>query len=103
MLATRLLGTATLAVLAELAWAQHGYVLPPETLLLNASGTIEGCLKYQNPGKYTTLCRYLAWENDVSTDNLFDWNPSLERNVSSCTLQSTNSYCVLRYENSTGE
>ncbi|KAJ6139918.1 hypothetical protein N7471_006404 [Penicillium samsonianum] len=101
MRATRLLGTATLAVLAELAWAQPGYVLPPETLLPTASGTIAGCLKYQNPGKYTTLCRYMAWENDVSTDNLFDWNPSLESNVSSFTLQSTNSYCVLRYENST--
>ncbi|KAJ5426043.1 hypothetical protein N7465_001113 [Penicillium sp. CMV-2018d] len=77
-----------------------GYIYTPTALLPTASGTIPDCYEYENPFN-TTPCRYLAWDHEISTDQLFAWNPSLDTNISTCTLDPAHSYCVLQYQNST--
>ncbi|OGM50928.1 hypothetical protein ABOM_000718 [Aspergillus bombycis] len=77
----------------------YEYIEPP--LLPTAPGTIRDCYLYQNSPSFTTLCRDLARDNDVSGEDLAEWNPSLEKDMANCTLTSTYSYCVKKYENST--
>jgi hypothetical protein len=80
-----------------------GYVYVYETaaVLPIASGIIPKCYKYEDASNWTSLCRFLAWRNEISLDQLVAWNPSLDANRSSCVLDPTHSYCVLQYENST--
>ncbi|KAE8353839.1 hypothetical protein BDV28DRAFT_132335 [Aspergillus coremiiformis] len=78
-----------------------GFIYTPPPLLPTAAGTIPGCYEYANPNEDLIRCRDFAGVNDVSPDQLFAWNPSLERNVSTCTLQLDHSYCVKQYKNST--
>ncbi|KAF4237567.1 hypothetical protein CNMCM6805_006898 [Aspergillus fumigatiaffinis] len=54
------------------------YTPLPPPLLPTASGTIPGCYLHENPGKYTKVCRYLANQYGISTDQPFAWNPSLQ-------------------------
>ncbi|GIZ44486.1 hypothetical protein CKM354_000768300 [Cercospora kikuchii] len=82
----------------------------PELLLPRASGTIEGCVKYQNyvklePGSREDLvkaetrmnsCSFVADFSGTTIDKLRSWNPSLSE--SDCRLQPGFSYCVLRSE-----
>ncbi|KNG89016.1 hypothetical protein ANOM_002404 [Aspergillus nomiae NRRL 13137] len=77
----------------------YEYIEPP--LLPTAPGTIPDCYLYQNPPYFATLCRDLARENEIPSEDLAEWNPSLEKDMANCTLTSTYSYCVKKYENST--
>lgn len=47
-----------------------GYAYTAPALLPTASGTISGCYEYGNPANYTTLCRFYAGLNGISTDQL---------------------------------
>ncbi|KAB8227370.1 uncharacterized protein BDW43DRAFT_247217 [Aspergillus alliaceus] len=76
-----------------------GYEYIEPTLLPPAPGTIPDCYLYQNPPHFTKLCRDLAWDNNISGEDLAKWNPSLEKDMANCTLTSTYSYCV-KYKNS---
>lgn len=79
----------------------YKYIEPP--LLPTAPDTIPGCYLYQNPPYFTTLCRDLALDNDISGEDLLEWNPSLAKDMANCTLTSTYSYCVKKYKNSSCE
>ncbi|KAE8150567.1 hypothetical protein BDV25DRAFT_172050 [Aspergillus avenaceus] len=78
-----------------------GYEYVGPTLNPTAPGTIPDCYLYENPSYYTTLCRDLGRDNDVTVEDLSEWNPSLTNNAANCTVSSSYSYCVQKYENST--
>lgn len=77
-----------------------GFVYNTDPVLPTAPGTIPDCYMYEDASNWTKPCRFLAWSNGITTDELFAWNPSLERNVSTCVLDQSHSYCVLQYQNS---
>jgi hypothetical protein len=71
-----------------------GYVYTT-SLLPTASGTVDGCNVYQNyDNADESDCSYVAFANQVTTDELLQWNPSLSSNLSNCDLQLGYSYCV---------
>jgi hypothetical protein len=66
------------------------------TSLPMAPGTGSDCETYRNfdGQKGINSCSVVASLYLISTAELLDWNPSLNPNLSSCALQSGNSYCV---------
>ncbi|KAJ5136402.1 hypothetical protein N7448_004956 [Penicillium atrosanguineum] len=83
------------------ATSDPGYEYTGTPLLPTASGTISGCYDYENPSNYTSQCVDMAAGYGISMKQLVAWNLSLENNASTCNLNMANSYCILRYENST--
>lgn len=83
------------------ATSDPGYEYTGPALLPTASGTIPGCYEYENPSNYTSQCVDLASGYGISMKQLVAWNPSLVNNATTCNLNMANSYCILRYENST--
>ncbi|KAI7205540.1 hypothetical protein KC316_g171 [Hortaea werneckii] len=68
-----------------------------QSLMPTASGTIEGCTDYSNHNASANRsgdCRYIAFAWQISTSQLIEWNPSLDSDLSICSLQDGRSYCV---------
>lgn len=61
-----------------------------------AFGTLSNCAAYQNEADDAKAggCDYVAFANQITTDQLMQWNPSLSTNNSNCALKSGYSYCV---------
>ncbi|CDM37952.1 hypothetical protein DTO013E5_10197 [Penicillium roqueforti] len=83
------------------ATSDPGYVYTGAALLPTASGTIPDCYDYENPSNYTSECVAMATFWGITMKQMVTWNPSLVNNASTCELNKENSYCILRYENST--
>jgi hypothetical protein len=83
------------------ATSDPGYVYTGAALLPTASGTIPDCYDYENPSNYTSECVAMATFWGITMKQIVTWNPSLVNNASTCELSMENSYCILRYENST--
>ena len=81
--------------------SDYEYIEPP--LNPTAPDTIPDCYLYQNPPYYTTLCRDLAWDNNISGEDLVKWNPGLGTDMANCAFTASYSYCVNKYESSTCE
>ena len=67
------------------------------SLLPKASDTISTCdtyLNFNDSSDSRSDCSYNAFANQVTTNQLLEWNPSLSSNLSTCNLQSGYSYCV---------
>lgn len=67
------------------------------SLLPKASDTISTCDTYMNYNDSTgsrSDCSYNAFANQLTINQLLEWNPSLSSNLSTCNLQSGYSYCV---------
>lgn len=47
-------------------------------------------------------CDFLAIDYNVPFNDLVQWNPSLDKSKFNCTLSPEYSYCVKKYQNSTG-
>lgn len=63
--------------------------------LPTAPGTLSNCYAYQNyNASLANECLYVASLYDVTTDQLLEWNPSLNSNMSECSLQPGYSYCA---------
>ncbi|KAK5636388.1 hypothetical protein RRF57_012100 [Xylaria bambusicola] len=82
--------------------------IPVETPSLHptASGTIEGCVAYENAMDSTSglaniseanSCQNWAFAVDATVTDLIEWNPSLS--WESCVFQIGKSYCIRRWEN----
>lgn len=61
-----------------------------------APGTDSGCKTYRNfdSQKGVNSCSDIASLFLISVNDLLEWNPSLDRDIASCALESGNSYCV---------
>jgi hypothetical protein len=60
-----------------------------------APGTDSECKAYRNyDSQRINSCSEIASFYLISTDNLLEWNPSLEPDMASCALESGHSYCV---------
>ncbi|KAL2811774.1 hypothetical protein BJX63DRAFT_433124 [Aspergillus granulosus] len=73
------------------------------TILPTAPGTLEGCEYYREYNSYFkefNSCTKVAYDLDVTTDRLLEWNPSLSSDMSTCALQPGYSYCALKDEDS---
>ncbi|KAI7261490.1 hypothetical protein KC343_g2679 [Hortaea werneckii] len=66
------------------------------TSLPKAPGTDSGCKTYRNfdGQRGVNSCSDIASLFLISVDDLLEWNPSLDRDIASCALESGNSYCV---------
>ncbi|OGE53084.1 hypothetical protein PENARI_c008G07188 [Penicillium arizonense] len=77
------------------------YIYTGAALLPTASGTILDYYDYENPSNYTSECVAMATFWGIIMKQMVTWNPSLVNNASTYELNMENSYCILRYENST--
>ncbi|KAJ5796251.1 uncharacterized protein N7518_004791 [Penicillium psychrosexuale] len=55
----------------------------------------ERYVNYDNSTYNLNLCQWIAWLNEVITANFLDWNPSLNLNLSLCTMQLGDSYYAI--------
>jgi hypothetical protein len=76
-------------------------ILTPPALSAKASGTVEGCDRYENAFTYDwgdidemNACSMWAWFYEISMQDLLKWNPSLP--TENCVLESGKSYCILK-------
>lgn len=104
--------TTTSSSPPQLAWAST----TTTTQLPLASGTIEGCYEYRNTipvpviveqslsqqaddfDDYANSCMFVKTIYGISDDDLYEWNPSLKREI--CSFREGFSYCVMKTETS---
>lgn len=74
----------------ESTWTSKHYPTAPDTLA--------DCVRYRDYDDSTfnlNSCKSIAHIYDVTIDNSRAWNPSLDSNITTCTLQPGYSYCVV--------
>jgi hypothetical protein len=79
------------------ATSNPGYIYIPR-YLPTAPGTLSGCKFYRDYDDSMfnlNSCKVIALLYEVTTDNFLAWNPSLDSNMTTCSLQPGYSYCTI--------